>query len=249
MRVILKSLILSLAFYSIIEAVENEEDKEEEVVLTVYEIDPDPFTNHTKEEKEDEAEKDTATTDTTVNTASTTANADSTTVNTGTTTEDTTRHTSPSTTHGSTTATTGGRPLCTTLQLATATSTTRSELPEKTEPTTESTVSFNTESTTNGGTTEQECVEAEDETEEIISDWKHVPLAIENDPIGKLPEDEWSICGSKFFNIWTRYAEFPSFGSWLSFSIQYESRHNLEHTDREDQKLWGYIWVSNVRRK
>ena len=61
MRLFLTSLILCLALFRIRDALENEgDDKEEEsVILTVYEVDPDPFTNHTEEENEDADLEDT----------------------------------------------------------------------------------------------------------------------------------------------------------------------------------------------
>ena len=61
MRLILTSLILCLALFRIRDALENEgDDKEEEsVILTVYEVDPDPFTNHTAEENKDSDLEDT----------------------------------------------------------------------------------------------------------------------------------------------------------------------------------------------
>ena len=233
MRLILLTILLCFTLHDITKADDNEEEvsTEESEVLTVYEIDFDPYTKEEEEENDEEDGNDTT----------------GTTGNTDTTTDGTTTNTNPSTTKGSTTmgstiTTTNGLPLCTTLLNRTPTMATGST--GQTGPTTEgSTVSFNTESTTYSGTTEQECIEVEEEV--VESTWKYVPVRIEEDPIGKLPE-EWSMCASKFMNIWRNTLSFDSFGSWISSRLVYDIKHRQKHSDREDLKLHGYLYISNV---
>jgi hypothetical protein len=216
-------LLLCLFFCYLMNRVLAEENTDKDPVLTVYHVHPNPYT---KPPVEDIAEDQTTeTTETTAKTAGTV---------------DDTSHALFSTTQGRTTQTTKRRPLCSTLKLDSTTEATPGEM-------------GSTESTSIGTTT-VDCEEPDQGT--LVEDAPSIPdsvyASIENDPIEKLPEEQWTICGSKYFNIWTLSTRLLTLKngdrSWVSGSFGYDNKNNLEHTDIEDQKLYGYIWVyvSNI---
>ena len=198
----------------------TDDNEDQGPVLTVYHIHPDPYSAPPVEDTADDP-----TTDTTANTATTIDDAST---------------THSSTTKGIATKTTDRRPLCSTLKLET---TTASQSTETTEGT------GSTVSTTNSGITPVDCDEPKQDSiaEEVPSS---MPAVIENDPIESLPADEWSICGSKFYNIWTLTDKLPTFkngeNNWAWCDFAFNRRHTLEHADRGDQQLYGYFYVSNV---
>ena len=213
-------LLFCLLFCNIENTALTDENEDQGPVLTVYHIHPDPYSEPPVEDTTDDP-----ITETTDDTATTIDDA------------------SPplsSTTEGITTQTTNRRPLCSTLKLET---TTTSQSTETTEGT------GSTVSTTNSGTTPVDCDEPKQDSiaEEVPSS---MPAVIENDPIESLPADQWSICGSKFYNIWTLNYKLPTFKNgekeWTRCDFSFNKRHKLEHADRGDQQLYGYFYVSNV---
>ena len=106
------------------------------------------------------------------------------------------------------------------------------------------------DTTTPSGTTTTVC---QDPPPDVVEEEpKNLAAVIENDPIGKLPEDEWSLCASKFYNIWTqsRASLYLQNGDkaeyWFYISPSFRSVHFKKHTDTEDQKLYGYMYFNDV---
>jgi hypothetical protein len=218
--------LLCLFFCYLMNIVLAEENKDKDPVLTVYHIHPNPYTKPpVKDTAEDQTTEITETTETTGKTAGTV---------------DDTSNALSSTTQGSTTQTTKRRPLCSTLKLDSTTPMYSTEANPGEMGSTES---------TSIGTTTVDCEEPDQDS--VVEDAPSIPYleyaSIENDPTEKLPEDQWTICGSKYFNIWTLSTTLLTFKNgdrtWVSGSFEYDNKNNLEHTDKEDQKLMGYIWV------
>ena len=207
-----------------------DENTDIDPVLTVYHVHPNPYSEPPVEDTaEDQTTETTKTSETTANNSGTV---------------DDTSQALSSSTPGTTTQTTKRRPLCSTLKLD---STTAMYSTEATPEVMESTES------TSIGTTAVNCEDDQDSVvEEAPSRPYSVYASVENDPIEKLPEDQWTICGSKYFNIWTLSTQLLTFKNgdrtWVSGSFEYGKKNNLEHTDKEEQKLTGYIWVyvSNI---